>query len=640
MKSFPLFLLLCLTAVPGWAAGSSSAGSLERIHGLRDASSVISERSDLRYRFRLSGADAQASLVVSNPTLQRARVRLGSKSFHVRPGRTLTLAPDQIGWAEDAETVVKMSPGLKASLQNGSSMERLPNLVGVRSYDVVRGDDGSLAANPWPAAVSKNDGLPTVNGGPLPEIGLDETVEGVLDTTDFLTLFDSPAAYADRYRITLAGSRTLQIILRSTTFDAYLSAWDDGFELISDDDDLGGGPDGTDSRIELTLPAGTYIIEASSFEAGETGPYTLTVNDLGPSPDPTPLTLPATVDGVLEFTDTRTFLYDSAYADYFSLDVATALNVTITLRSAAFDAFLMVTDLNRGQTALNDDGGGGENGTDASLTMRLEPGSYFIEASAIDPDSGGPYTLTVEEYLGPFITPQGVVSSASFQGGSVAPGEILSFFGTEIGPAELAGLEFDQKTGLVSTEIGGTRILFDGQAAPMVFAFSGQSSAVAPFSLAGQTQTTIQIEKDGVVSNSVMLPVVNTKPSIFSINQSGMGPGAILNQDFSLNSAENPAAIGSVIQIFLSGGGQTNPASLDGELAPAAAPLAELLADVSVTIGGQPAEVVYGGGAPGLINGLVQVNAVVAEGTPSGDAEIVVTIGGEASQAGVTVSIQ
>jgi|GEM_PF-3740854 len=637
MKHFPLVLLLCLSALP--APGASSASDLDRILSIRGAQPAVSERSDLRYWFRLSGADRQASLVVANPSTQTGTVRVSSGAhYKVRPGQTLTLTPEQIGWGSAAETVVKMSPGLTGSLQTASALSRLPKISGATSYDVVSQGRGALSMTPRLSA--KAGDLPTVHGVAVPvEIMLGDTVQGALAQTDGRTRFDD-GAFADSYQLTLTEARTIQIKLSSVAFDAYLSVWDPGDELVADDDDLGGGPADTDSRLELTLPAGVYIIEASSLDAGETGAYVLSVTDIGPAKEPVELSVGSTVEGVLEATDNRTLFGYSTYADYYLLEIPAAQNLTITLRSTAFDAYLFVGDLDRDLGIDDDDSGGGPDGTDASLTLRFEPGSYFIEASAFDPDSGGPYTLTVEEHVGPFMTSAGVVSSASFLGGAVAPGEILSFFGTDIGPDELAGLEFDQKSGLVSTQIGGTRILFDGQPAPMVFAFSGQSSAVAPFALFDQTETTIQIEKDGVLSNPVTMPVVSTKPSIFSINQSGMGPGAVLNQDFSLNGAGNPAAIGSVVQIFLSGGGQTNPPSTDGALAPSAVPLAELIASVTVTIGGQPAQVVYKGGAPGLINGLVQVNAVVAEGTPAGNVELVVTVGGVASQPGVTVAVQ
>jgi hypothetical protein len=52
-------------------------------------------------------------------------------------------------------------------------------------------------------------------------------------------------------------------------------------------------------------------------------------------------------------------------------------------------------------------------------------------------------------------------------------------------------------------------------------------------------------------------------PGLFSVDASGRGQGAILNQD---NSALNPAEKGSIIQRFGTGDGVTNPAGVDGRV--------------------------------------------------------------------------
>jgi uncharacterized protein (TIGR03437 family) len=65
------------------------------------------------------------------------------------------------------------------------------------------------------------------------------------------------------------------------------------------------------------------------------------------------------------------------------------------------------------------------------------------------------------------------------------------------------------------------------------------------------------------------------------------------------------------------------------------------VAAVTATIGGVPATVVYAGTAPGIVNGVMQVNVTVPAGAPSGSAvPIVITVGSAGSQAGVTMAIQ
>lgn len=470
-------------------------------------------------------------------------------------------------------------------------------------------------------------------------------IDGVLEESDARSVFGSAIGggrFADNYRLVLTSGQTLRIEMRSTEVDAYVYIFDlEGFDLGSNNDD-GGGFAGTNSRLDFTLAAGEYVLQATTARSEDGGAYTLSVEVLGPAKPAAPLSLGQTVQGVLEPADNRTIFSFNTYADHYELSVPTAQTVDISAESNAFDTLLALTGLTGGVNTLlesDDDGGSGSN---SAMSVDLEPGRYLVEISAFAEGEVGAYTLSVggTAPAGPEMTAAGVVSSASFLGGAVVPGEILSFFGTGIGPAALTTLQLNANN-MVATELGGTRILFDGQPAAMVFAVSTQASAIAPFSLAGQASTTIQVEVYGQRSAPITVPVAAAKPAIFTLNQSGTGPGAVLNQDFSVNSAANPAARGAVVQIFLTGGGVTNPASEGGSLAPSVPPFAELTADVSVSIGGQPAQVVYAGGAPGLVNGLVQVNAVVAGETPVGDAvEIVISVGGAASQSGVTIAVR
>jgi uncharacterized protein (TIGR03437 family) len=112
-----------------------------------------------------------------------------------------------------------------------------------------------------------------------------------------------------------------------------------------------------------------------------------------------------------------------------------------------------------------------------------------------------------------------------------------------------------------------------------------------------------------------------------------------LNEDGSSNSAENPVAPGSVIQLYGSGEGQTDPAGVDGQFANDVLPTP--LLPVTLRIGGQEASVVYAGGAKGQVAGLLQISARVPDGVASGDAvSVVLTVGGASSQPGVTIAVK
>ncbi|MGO9230141.1 MAG: endo-1,4-beta-xylanase [Bryobacteraceae bacterium] len=244
----------------------------------------------------------------------------------------------------------------------------------------------------------------------------------------------------------------------------------------------------------------------------------------------------------------------------------------------------------------------------------------------------------------PVLKTTEVVNAAGYQGGSVAPGELVTIFGAgyDFGPATLVTDQLDSH-GDFSTNLDGAQVLFDGAPSPMVYAVAGQVSAIVPFEVASEKQTAIQYRYNpgngSVASNMVTMPVAAAVPAIFALNASGTGPGAILNQDYSVNGASNPAAAGSEIQIFGTGGGAVTGGAMDGGIAP---PLAGSLVTqpVTATIGGGNAQVDYAGPAPGLVNGVIQVNLTIPSGLTPGPQPVVITIGTAQSQAGITVAVQ
>jgi uncharacterized protein (TIGR03437 family) len=125
---------------------------------------------------------------------------------------------------------------------------------------------------------------------------------------------------------------------------------------------------------------------------------------------------------------------------------------------------------------------------------------------------------------------------------------------------------------------------------------------------------------------------------VFALNASGSGQGAILNQDQTVNGPANPADKGSIIAIFANGEGQTDPAGIDGM--PATVPLPQPLAKVTATIGGVNAEILYAGAAPTLVAGVLQVNARIPSGAPSGNVPVTITVGNSTSQGTITVAVK
>jgi uncharacterized protein (TIGR03437 family) len=209
-----------------------------------------------------------------------------------------------------------------------------------------------------------------------------------------------------------------------------------------------------------------------------------------------------------------------------------------------------------------------------------------------------------------------VTNAASNLASAVAPGEMVVLYGAGLG--------------------GVQTVLFNGVAGPLLYATPGQVGAVAPYSVGGGA-VRVFVESAAAASAPVAVAAAATAPGVFTADGSGRGQASAVNQDGTLNGPAAPAAAGSVLSLYATGEGQTLPAGVDGKLA--AAPLPQPVAPVTVTIGGVSAEVRYAGGSPGQIAGLMQVNVVVP-GALSGAVSVVLTVGGVASQGGVTVAVR
>jgi len=281
--------------------------------------------------------------------------------------------------------------------------------------------------------------------------------------------------------------------------------------------------------------------------------------------------------------------------------------------------------------------------TVSANTQNLAAGSYSGTLTISSTTSLTPVTVTVSLTIVAIPTPvlTSVSNAASYQAGGVSPGENIVIFGTGVGPSPLVQVTQLTAAGKFPTTLGNTQVLFDGIAAPIRYVSSNQTSVFVPYAIGGRTTTNIQVVYSGVASASVPYNVLSTVPGIYTQNSQGFGPGSILNQDYGYNGPNNPAAKGSVVQIYMTGEGATSPPSTDGAIANTSGnPLNKPILPVTATVAGQPAVVQYYGSAPGIIYGVMQVNITIPAGTPTGAQPVVVTVGSSASQAQVTVAVQ
>jgi uncharacterized protein (TIGR03437 family) len=238
----------------------------------------------------------------------------------------------------------------------------------------------------------------------------------------------------------------------------------------------------------------------------------------------------------------------------------------------------------------------------------------------------------------PQVSADGVVNAASYAGGGVSPGEIVAVFGKALGPAILADSQ-TSSPGVFDDFLAGTRVWFDGIAAPLVYTSAVQLAAIVPYEVAGETGTNMQVEYLGALSSPLTIPVVASLPGLFTDNESGTGQGAIFNTDGTLNSASNPAAIGRTVTLLVTGEGQTSPVGADGKIATTVLPKPTL--PVSAQIGGINASVTYAGAAAGMVAGSIQIIVQVPFlVTPGSAVPVIVTIGAATSQPGVTMAVQ
>ncbi|MDQ1471110.1 MAG: hypothetical protein QOJ99_2590 [Bryobacterales bacterium] len=236
-----------------------------------------------------------------------------------------------------------------------------------------------------------------------------------------------------------------------------------------------------------------------------------------------------------------------------------------------------------------------------------------------------------------------ILGATQYYGDAVAPGEIISIYGRNIGPAQGVIGAFDS-SGRLPFSLGGVTVTFDGAPAPLLYVQAGQINAIVPFKVAGQKTALAEIALNGVSAPVVRVPLRDAS-NIAVTTTAGLI--AAINEDGTINSNAHPARAGTIVAIYSSGGGQTNPPSMDGEITRAALPL---VLPVKVLVGSGPsplaADVLYAGSAPGLIAGTVQINfrvplnlpaSIIGAGYPNQNVAIV--IGGDQTSYSTTGSI-
>jgi uncharacterized protein (TIGR03437 family) len=209
-----------------------------------------------------------------------------------------------------------------------------------------------------------------------------------------------------------------------------------------------------------------------------------------------------------------------------------------------------------------------------------------------------------------------VVNAASQVAGSVAPGEIVSIQGVNLGPSTGVSGLFDQ-SGNLPPVLGQVVVQFDGVAAPLTYVQASQIYVQVPYTVSGNLSTQVQLYYQGQAEAAVGVPVTTAAPGLYA---------GVVNQDGSFNSQLQPAARGSNITMFGTGQGLTNPASVTGQAAKS--PAAPPVLPVGMKINGVQATIVSAANALGQA-GILQVVATIPSATivPAGSVQAVLAVG-------------
>jgi uncharacterized protein (TIGR03437 family) len=173
--------------------------------------------------------------------------------------------------------------------------------------------------------------------------------------------------------------------------------------------------------------------------------------------------------------------------------------------------------------------------------------------------------------------------------------------------------------------LGGVQVLFDGVSVPILYAQSRQINAIAPVGSAVNGTRQVTVTYNNQQFGPAVAQVIFGSPGIFRLQIGQSAQAVAINQDGTLNGPTNPAPRGSVVAVWGTGYGQTNPPCQSGGLnLPYAAPLSPdtsaVILSVDPNLSGvqKSASVQYAGSAPSLVCGVEQINFQVPENAAPG----------------------
>ena len=148
-----------------------------------------------------------------------------------------------------------------------------------------------------------------------------------------------------------------------------------------------------------------------------------------------------------------------------------------------------------------------------------------------------------------------VVNAISLREGAVAPGEIAAIFGTGLGPDAGVTGALDA-AGLLPATLGGVEVRFDGTAAPIFYAQSGQVNVQVPYTVAGSETVAVEVRYQGKLAGAASVPVAPSAPAMLAL---------ATNPDGSPNAESAPAPRSTWMTFYATGEGLTDGPNVAGK---------------------------------------------------------------------------
>ena len=233
----------------------------------------------------------------------------------------------------------------------------------------------------------------------------------------------------------------------------------------------------------------------------------------------------------------------------------------------------------------------------------------------------------------PSYTQASIVNAATNRSGPLAPNTLATVYGLSLAYNTRAiGVE-DTRDGLLPTSFrnSGTRVVINGQPAPLLYASPSQINFVVPANLEPGI-VRLQVFLDSLVGPEVELPIVSASPALFALD-----PVTVIaaHADGALITSSHSARPDETIVLYATGLGGTTPKIGTYEIPRRATPITRL-SDLRILFNGAPVDpqsVAYAGLTPGFA-GLYQINLRMPRPVPV-NPEVRVAVGDAMSPAGM-----